>query len=207
MTSTDKAQLPTPASEREDMQAFGPALASLTPKQRAFALAYVAGATQAEAVRAAGYSTANETVISVAGTRLAHHPRIQAALHEEAFKMIRSSGPKAIITLQSLAFDAAVKPRDRITAALALLDRGGLGATTQHRVDVFKHEPSRAEVRARLAAACDELGFTPEMKARAMRISAMDLVEQKDGSFSADEQVTGEPTDEVEQVTEIQTEE
>jgi phage terminase small subunit len=175
-------QLPVPAEDEENL---GPAMQVLTPKQRAFVRAYSAGMTQAQAVAAAGYSTSSETVISVNGTRLANDPKIQAALYEVNLGSFRLSTIKSRLTLEALAFDPKVRPRDRIVAAIALLDRGGFGATTQHRVDVHRHEPSRAEVNARLAAACDELNFTPEMKAIAMRVSNIDLKEQPDGSFAA----------------------
>src|SRR5262249_30096006 len=92
MTEQTAPQLPAPA---EDEASLGPAMQVLTPKQRAFVRAYAAGATQAQAVAAAGYSTANPTVISVAGTRLAHDPKIQAALYEENLKAFRTSGLKA----------------------------------------------------------------------------------------------------------------
>lgn len=88
--------------------------------------------------------------------------------------------------LASIAANTGARDRDRIAAAVGLLDRGGFGSISSHRVDVHHHEPSRAEVKARLAAACDELGFTAEMKARAMRVSTLELAEQADGSFAVE---------------------
>ena len=51
-------------------------------------------------------------------------------MYEENFKAFRTSGPKSRVTLESIAFDPKNRPRDRIVAAIALLDRGGFGATT-----------------------------------------------------------------------------
>lgn len=172
--------LPVPA----EMEALGPAMSALTVRQREFVRAVVSGCSQIEAVRRAGYSTKSRKSMEVQGVRTAHDPKVQAAILEEGIKLVRSAGPKSIAVLQSIAFNGRARDRDRIVAAVAILDRGGFGAMSSHRVDVHHHEPSRAEVKARLAAACDELGFTPEMKARALRVSEIELVEQTDGSFA-----------------------
>ena len=187
MTEPAPPQLPAPA---EDEEALGPAMRDLNRMQRDFVRAIVSGCTQIEAVRRAGYSTKSKKSMEVQGVRTAHNPRIQAAILEEGIKAVRSSGPKAIAVLQSIAMNAKARDRDRIVAAVALLDRGGFGAMSSHRVDVHHHEPSRAEVRARMAAACDELGFTPEMKARALRVNNIELIEQTDGSFAAAPETT-----------------
>src|SRR5689334_21924501 len=129
----------------------------LTRRQRDFVRAIVAGCSQIEAVRRAGYSTKSQKSMEVQGVRTAHDPRIQAAILEEGIKLVRSSGPKAIGVLMKIALNPEARDRDRIVASLGILDRGGFGAMSSHRVDVHHHEPSRAEVRARLAAACDEL--------------------------------------------------
>jgi phage terminase small subunit len=176
-----------PALPDEDESSLGPAMQKLNPRQRSFVRAVVAGLSQIRAVQEAGY-TGSKRVQEVTGVRLGHHPAIQAAILEEGIKVVRSTGPKAIAVLSSIASNPEARDRDRITAAVALLDRGGFGATTSHRVDVHHHEPSREEVRARLAAACDELGFTAEMKARALKVNAIELDQQPDGSFAVTEE-------------------
>jgi phage terminase small subunit len=187
---TDAPQLPAPVEDEENL---GPAMQILTPKMRAFVRAYASGMTQAQAYGAAGYSTASANAVAVSAHQLAHHPKVQTALYEESLKAFRTDALMARRVLVSIASDTAAKQRDRIVACVAILDRGGFGSTSTHRVDVHHHEPSRAEVVARLAAACDELGFTPEMKQRALRVKPVELTEQPDGSFAAD--TDGSPDD------------
>ena len=192
MTMTEQAISPLPApngspasSGAEDERDLGPAMQRLTVRQREFVNALLQGCTQKEAARRAGYSANSEGSLEVEGTRQAHKALVQAAIQEEGFKLIRSNGPKSIAVLASIAANTGAKDRDRIAAAVALLDRGGFGSISSHRVDVHHHEPSE-EVSARLAAACSELGFTSEMTARALRVSTLDLAEQADGSFSVE---------------------
>ena len=177
-----------PALPEEDESSLGPAMLKLNPRQREFVRGVVSGLSQTQAVRRAGYEGSNRKIQGITGVRLGHHPGVQAAILEEGLKLVRSDGPKAIAVLSSIASNPEARDRDRIAAAVALLDRGGFGATTSHRVDVHHHEPSREEVRARLAAACDELGFTPEMKARALKVNAIELDQQPDGSFAVTEE-------------------
>jgi phage terminase small subunit len=186
MNSNNGGAKNLPALPDEDESALGPAMLKLNRRQREFVRGVVSGLSQTEAVSRAGYEGTRE-VQAITGVRLGHHPGVQAAILEEGIKVVRSEGPKAIAVLSSIASNAEARDRDRITAAVALLDRGGFGASTSHRVDVHHHEPSREEVRARLAAACDELGFTAEMKARALKVNAIELDQQPDGSFAVTE--------------------
>jgi hypothetical protein len=172
--------------EVEDESALGPAMQRLTPQRREFVRGMVDGLTQKEAARRAGYSPSQSTnALEVRGTVLMRRLDIHEAIREETNKLLCSAAPKSVAVLIKISLNEAARDRDRIMASLALLDRGGYGAMSSHRLDIHHHEPSRAEVKARLAAACDELGFSPEMKARALRVSSIELAEQPDGSFAA----------------------
>ena len=75
----------------------------LTVRQREFVGGMLQGCTQKEAARRAGYSAISEGSLEVEGTRQAHNPLVQHAVLEEGFKVIRSSGPKSIAVLASIA--------------------------------------------------------------------------------------------------------
>jgi phage terminase small subunit len=167
---------------------LSPTMRSLTPKQREFVRWVTTGITLKEAARRAGYSDKSQNGLEVTATRTAHLPGVQAAIREESLKVMNGYGPKMIAVLAGIAMDSEANPRDRISAASTILDRGGYSAITSHRVDVHHHQPSREEIRARLAAACDELGFTPEMKARALKVNAIELDQQPDGTFAVTEE-------------------
>jgi phage terminase small subunit len=166
---------------------LSPAMRALTPRQRDFVRWIVSGCSQKEAARRAGFSAKSEKSLEIYGNVTAHRPNVAQAIREESIKVMNGYGPKMIATLAGIAMNPEARPRDRITAANSILDRGGYNVSTSHRVDVHHHQPSREEVRARLAAACDELGFTPEMKARALKVTAIELDQQPDGSFAVTE--------------------
>jgi phage terminase small subunit len=167
---------------------LSPTMRSLNPRQREFVRWIITGCTQKEAARRAGYAAKSEGSLEVQGAVTAHKPAVQQAIREESLKVMNGYGPKMIAVLAGIAMDSEANPRDRISAASTILDRGGYSAITSHRVDVHHHQPSREEIRARLAAACDELGFTPEMKARALKVNAIELDQQADGTFAVTEE-------------------
>ncbi len=66
---------------------------ALTPKQRAFVVAVQGGASNKDAAIAAGYAAPSA---SVAGSRLAKHPRVMAALAEVGInRVVNASAGKA----------------------------------------------------------------------------------------------------------------
>jgi hypothetical protein len=88
---------------------------------------------------------------------LAHHPAVQAAILEEAQKLIRSDGPMALHVLRTIAQDPAVAARDRVKAATELLNRGGFHAITQHNVNIVHRTEAEKDAEIRSLAA--ELGL------------------------------------------------
>jgi hypothetical protein len=120
---------PVSMNEADD---FGPAMAALTERQRAFVMAMIEfpGITQQDAARRAGYSDPgpHSSAIRVQGHYLAHNPAIQAAIREEAGKRLNAASLTAAGVLLKLLSDDAVEPKDRIKAAGMLLDRSGFGA-------------------------------------------------------------------------------
>jgi phage terminase small subunit len=64
---------------------------ALTPKQRAFVVAVKGGASNKDAAIAAGYAASSA---SVAGSRLAKHPNVMAALAQAGINKIVKAPPK-----------------------------------------------------------------------------------------------------------------
>jgi len=117
---------------------LGPAMAALNDRQRAFVLTLIqTGCTRAEAARVAGYEGDSDTLKS-AGYRLAHTPKVQAALQEEAVKLMRDHAPVMIEVLHSIAINPQADAKDRIRAAGELLSRSGLGTMSEHKITVEK---------------------------------------------------------------------
>lgn len=124
----------------DDDRDFGPAMAALNERQRAFVMAMIEfpGITQRDAAERAGYSpSGSNSALRVHGHYLAHHPGVQAAIREEAGKRLNSASLTAANVLMSLLTDDAVEPKDRIKAAGMLLDRSGFGAAQT--INVNKH--------------------------------------------------------------------
>ncbi len=70
---------------------------ALTPKQRAFVVAVQGGASNKDAAIAAGYAAPSA---SVAGSRLAKHPNVMAALGQASInKIVKASSGKAAPTV------------------------------------------------------------------------------------------------------------
>jgi phage terminase small subunit len=117
----------------------GPAMEALSDMQRQFVFALIqSGCSQSKAAELAGYRGGPNTWKAV-GWRLAHDSRVQAAIHEEAQKLIRTTSVMAIKVIEDLASDRKVKPEVRLKAATELLNRSGLHAQTEHKVTVERH--------------------------------------------------------------------
>jgi hypothetical protein len=141
---------------------YGPAMASLTDKQRAFVMAMIEfpGITQAGAAALAGYQN-SPGGMRVMGHYCAHSPNVQAALREEAAKVLNSTSLTAAGVLLQLLTDEAVEPKDRIKAAGMLLDRSGFGAAQTINVNKTVTDRSGKAVLARLQELALKHGIDP----------------------------------------------
>lgn len=133
---------------------WGPAMAALTPKMRAFVTALLedgtANATRAAA--AAGYSPGNQEALRVTGHRLAHDSRVQAALQEEAGKRLGAGVVAAVNVVLEIAADPTNSANERLKAASMILNRAGLHEKTEHKVVVEQATTTLAEVIADIRA-------------------------------------------------------
>ena len=143
-----------------DTGRLGPAMEALPPRMRQFVMAIIqTGCTNAKAADLAGYQGGPDTWKAM-GWRLAHDSRVQAAIQEEAAKLIRTSAVMAIGVVQDIARNPNVDPKDRLKAALAILDRSGLHAHTEHTLKV-EHQPSESETLRQIKELAERLGVDP----------------------------------------------
>jgi hypothetical protein len=166
-----------------DEPEFGPAMASLTEKQRGFVMAMIEfpGITQAQAARRAGYSDVKDGA-KVRGHYLAHNPMVQEAIREEAGKRLNASSLLAAGVLMELLGDKKIEPKDRIKVAGMLLDRSGFGAAQT--INVNKTVTRKMDVSAAAAKIADFRRRFPEHFARMMGEAAPGLPAPVDAEFS-----------------------
>lgn len=146
---------------------LGPKMLALTEAQRAFVIALVTtgGGNNAQAAAIAGYG-GSDVAQRVAGHHLAHNPKVQEAIREEAEKRLRSGALLGASVLIEVAMDPLHK--DRVKAAESLLNRSGLLVETQQKITV-EHIDSRstAEIQRQTLALAERLGVKlPQIESR-----------------------------------------
>ena len=164
-----------------DAADLGPAMQALNDRQRAFVVALFAlgCCDPVEAARAAGYPDNGKTGIRVQAHRLAHHPKVQAAIDEW-----QKRGSKALVpfaTKNIVAIASGAQHKDQLKANLALLAMGGHGPVTESRVT---HEVvlTRQEQIAQIREFARELGHNPDEYLG--RVIDVDFKEIKEDPFA-----------------------
>ena len=139
---------------------LGPAMAALTPKQRAFVRIYVETPTisSAQAARLAGYSDTGDGA-KVIAFRLLHSERVLKAVNEELDKRFRAGAVIGMQTLLEVAQDRT-HPH-RVRAAEALLNRGGFHALSEQRIKVEHTDMSPEVMVERIRHLAHQLGMDP----------------------------------------------
>ena len=136
-------------------ESLGPAMLACTVPMRRFVLASLqlgSNATQGKLAALAGLGQ-TPNAQNVAGHRLAHHPKVLAAIREEASKRMKSHGIVAASHLIDMATDTNPDNKFRLKATLALLDRADLPAEQVHRVIHQDDNRGRGEIFAAIEAA------------------------------------------------------
>ena len=170
MSKTKIVGRPVVPAIRVTEDGLGPAMLALSPAMRAFVFAKVFyGMNNARAAEAAGYSAPNRETAKVQGYRLAHDDRVQAAIAEESRKLMRAEGPRSIRTLIEIRDNGKNEAKDRLKAAVELLNRCGLNAVAESHLTVT-HEMSEAQLDRRILEMARELGV-PDEAARKMLIA------------------------------------
>jgi phage terminase small subunit len=112
-----------PADDQADD--FGPLMLACLPKERAFILALLEGATHAQAARDAGYGNEEGTTSPASFARIAHRtltrPRVVDALMEQMKVSVRSLAPEVMRTLRDTLNVGDATQRAKV--ALNLLER------------------------------------------------------------------------------------
>ena len=148
-----------PAEEK-----LGEAMLGLNERQRIFVIACVlfgCSTNHARGAQVAGYK-GSDGYLRVQGFRLAHNPKVQAALLEEARKRFQAGTVGAVNLALEFMADGKIDPRVRLKASEMVMDRGGLPKATEHRV-VSSYEPSREEKLMRLLELAKQLGHDPRL--------------------------------------------
>lgn len=145
---------------------FGPAMSKLTAMQQRFVIASIAIGGRRGGPKAAawaGYNQDNKpgsTYLRVMAYKLKQDPKIRAAFVEMAKNEFEASTLYAANFLINLVADSKAEHKDRIKAASAILDRGGLHAMSEHKVSVT-HNDDRASKLLRLAELARKAGQDP----------------------------------------------
>jgi phage terminase small subunit len=108
----------------DERESFGPCMLACRPDEREFVLHVIAGKSNAEAAKLAGWGEAESSAATLAriGHRLAHRERIIAAIGEEVKKLTRSRATlKAAQAIDEILDNSY--HRDRARVALAVLER------------------------------------------------------------------------------------
>jgi hypothetical protein len=142
---------------------WGPAMAALNDKRRAFVVALYAEAAPRKgdglliyAAKTAGYGTATSSTksLSVIANRIVHDERVQAAIVEHSRSVLRAVPPEAIRALKDLIRNPHA--RDHMRAIAAVIDRTD-PLQTLHTVRVEDTRPPSPEITERVLARIDEL--------------------------------------------------
>jgi len=133
---------------------------ALTENQRAFVMTYLetGGTNATRAAIAAGYGGSDGSA-AVAAHRLVHNPKVQAAIKEIAEGRIRAGVLLGASVLLEIAGDPGHK--DRLRAAEALMDRGGMLLVRETKVTVEHKDPSVEATIARIRMMAEAMNMDP----------------------------------------------
>jgi hypothetical protein len=169
-----KTQLPAPTEL--DESTLGPAMSALNPQRRLFVIAKVhLGLNDQRAGKFAGY-----TAITTAW-RVAHSEDVQLAIEEEGKKLLRSQGAASIRTVVEIRDDKRLDARDRLKAAIELMNRAGFHAISESH-SVVEHKISESQMDKRILALAAELGMGEE-EAKRMLIAPSEFKRNAQGVY------------------------
>jgi phage terminase small subunit len=137
-------------------------MAALNERQRAFVVAMVTipGCSFKRAALEAGYSDASDGA-KVRGHLLAHSPGIQAAIREEAGKRLSALSVVAANVMMDVMLSDDSGPKEKLKAAMAVLDRTGFAAAQNINVNKTITDNSGKAVMERIQRAAAALGVDP----------------------------------------------
>lgn len=166
---------------------LGPAMQALSPPQRAFVIALLETGARDDhlAAKMAGYG-GTDGATRVAAFRLAHNPKVQAAIKEEADRRLRAGAILAASALVDIASDT--RHKDRYKAAVELLNRAGLIVQTEHKV-IVEDNRLTDEIEAGIIALAQRLNVDPT-KLLGTQSKAARKAEAVDAEFTEVDDIT-----------------
>ena len=157
-----------------DMGDYGPALRKLVPRQQKFVLAYLAGGGQnaTQAYCDAGYG-GNRDTAKVNSYKLLHDEKVVAAIVEESRKAVAADTPYARHVVREVLDSPHLAAKDRLRAAEMILNRGGLHATSEHKVSV-EHKMDHGQLVAKLKLLAADCGLDADKLLRQAGVQAVE---------------------------------
>lgn len=154
-----KFQRPHSDSDPDELEGMGPAMLALTPKQRAFVRSMLETGKNSNTfhARAAGY-IGDDSTIRVTAWRVAHDPKVLAAVREEGIKRMQSTAIIATCRLVELMEDPDKKVA--LKAIDMVLNRVGMHERTEHKLTV-EHTHDESAMIARISNLAKGLGLDP----------------------------------------------
>lgn len=135
-----------PASEQ------GPAMRLLTTRQKAFVVALVDlghWKNHQKAAEIAGYaSRGSPDSAKVRAAENMRNPKVVAAIQEAVRKRLESGTALALGVVEEILLDDSAARKDRLKAAELMFDRGGMHATTEHKLSVTREETRAEKIKA-----------------------------------------------------------
>lgn len=146
----NRLPMTVPVHISDDEADYGPAMLACSERQRRYVEIMVAHpeAAQAAAARRAGYGLpdTNHNTMKQIGFKVAHNPKVIEAIREVASQRLNTSTLLAASVLAKIAASPTAQDKDKIKAALGLLDRTGFGA--QQNINVTKTVTRKIDVSA-----------------------------------------------------------
>ena len=143
---------------------YGPAMAALNERQRAFVLNLLAQTgkkSNTRAAKAAGYAANSQGSLRVHAHLLAHDPKVLTAMLEETRARLDASAIIGADALITIANDPKISVKDRRAAAVAILDRTGFGPQQNINVNKTVLDLSGAAMLGRIKALAAKHGIDP----------------------------------------------
>lgn len=179
---TDIVPIPSDSS-------LGPAMRALpSDNMRRFviALSELGTLNYTRAAAMAGYSTESNGSLRVQASRLAHDPRVIAAIHEESDRRLHAGQLVAVSNLLKLVENPMHK--DHFKAVEATLNRTGHHAKSEHKVITVDQSRTDEAMIDRITALAEKLGLdaTKLLGSRAAPVTAAAPVEDEEEIVEAE---------------------
>ena len=165
------------ANELAEIDDYGPAMLALSPMMRRYVVMWCEHPNfgPKALAKAAGYQ-GDDNCLAVTGHRVSHDKKVLAAMDEEASKRLRYGGVIGVAAVVKIALNEAHK--DHLKAALALMDRTGRHAMSEHKVVVDDKRPeTKAELIAAIKRVAGEAGLDDGAVQKLIGVDAGNVVD------------------------------